>query len=666
MDAVPQVAKRWAFEASIDAFLGTEPHSILGALVDRSRARVEEADSHAWREEIAVLQRELSEFKGRGHVYFEYDIPRLGKRIDVVVVLDHVLFVLEFKVGATAFASGAVAQAWDYALDLKYFQSACRDIPIIPILVATEVQYTHIQPPEFAQDGVARPLRCNGRGVHAALFAGLAGSVGDRLDAADFERGRYQPTPTIIEAARALYANHNVEDITRQDAGARNLATTSARVNEIIAESKRLKQKSIVFVTGVPGAGKTLVGLDVATKQSDDTDHTHSVFLSGNGPLVAVLRAALAGDEVARAKADGQSITKGEADRRVKTFIQNVHHFRDDCLSDERPPANHVALFDEAQRAWDLPTTSDFMRRKKNQPDFDQSEPQFLVSCMNRHDWAVVVCLVGGGQEINKGEAGIREWLKAVGEHFRNWEIYLSPKLGLDRPEEADAIEAAEKWVKVHRDEALHLATSIRSFRSEYLSAFVNDLLDLKLADARSALQQILPKFPIRVSRDLEAAKEWLRAQARGSERFGIVASSGAQRLRPLGVDVRVKIDPVYWFLKGPDDVRSSNYVEDLGTEFQVQGLELDWTCVVWDADLRLEAGQWGFYSFKGTRWNKVNAADRRRYLLNAYRVLLTRARQGMVIVVPEGEAHDPTRPSAYYDAVFQMLREDVGLPPIQ
>src|SRR6185437_7412795 len=355
----------------------------------------------------------------------------------------------------------------------------------------------------------------------------------------------------------------------------------------------------------------------------------------------------------------------GEARSSVKQFIQNVHHFRDDCLAEPAAPIEHIALFDEDQRAWDLHQTSSFMSRKKGIEGFNQSEPEFLISCLDRHeDWAVVVCLVGSGQEINTGEAGITEWLSAIRKRFNDWQIYLSPRLREIEYHADEELAALQANPCAHWDEALHLATSMRSFRSERVSEFVNLLLALEVESARATLAQVLPAFPIRLTRHLDHAKAWLRQQARGSERYGIVVSSQAQRLKPHAIDVRVKVDPVQWFLESKEDVRSSYYLEDVATEFQVQGLELDWTCVVWDGDLRLNRDQWEHFSFKGKRWQRVLKDVRQRYLLNAYSVLLTRARQGMVIVVPEGSADDPSRAPAYYDPAFKLLAS-LGIPEL-
>jgi hypothetical protein len=493
----------------------------------------------------------------------------------------------------------------------------------------------------------------------------LSASPGPAIDAEAWLAAPYHPTPTIIEAARALYAQHSVENIARNDAGAENLRLTSARIEELVRESRDQRRKSICFVTGVPGAGKTLVGLNVATRRRDDST-SPAVYLSGNGPLVAVLREALTRDELGRRRELGETVRKGKIAESVKSFIQNVHHFRDEGLRNEHPPAENVAIFDEAQRAWTRKMTAAFMKRKRNLPGFDRSEPEFLISCMDRRqDWAVVVCLVGGGQEINTGEAGIDSWLDAVCEHFPKWHLHISSRLTDSEYAAGRALERAGDLPNVAFDDCLHLATSMRSFRSEKVSAFVKALLDRERSVAAQLHEQVARRYPIRVTRDIEAAKEWVRERARGSERYGLVASSRALRLKPHAVDVRVDVDPVLWFLNGKDDTRSSYYLEDAATEFQVQGLELDWSCVTWDADLRYYPDGWGFHDFRGKRWVNVHAAEGRRYLLNAYRVLLTRARQGMVIFVPPGSRRDPTRPPDLYDATFAYLR-DAGIPDLE
>jgi hypothetical protein len=413
------------------------------------------------------------------------------------------------------------------------------------------------------------------------------------------------------------------------------------------------REKAIVFVTGVPGAGKTLVGLNVATRRQTFGE-ARAVYLSGNGPLVAVLQEALTRDELAR---PGNTERKGAVKQRVKPFIQNVHHFRDEGVRSSRAPYDHVVIFDEAQRAWTQAKTSDFMRRRKKIANFDRSEPEFLISYLDRHEtWAVVVCLVGGGQEIHTGEAGIGEWFEAVGTAFPHWRVYVSPNLTDSEYAARPALERLVSGVSVVWDERLHLATSMRSFRSEKVSAFVKAVLDCDTRSAQALLGEIGTRYPIAVTRDLTRAKSWIRAHARGSERYGLVASSQAQRLKPHAIDVRVNVDPVQWFLNDRHDTRSSYYLEDAATEFQVQGLELDWVCVTWDADLRRHTESWRYHSFRGDAWTTIHKEDRKRYLLNAYRVLLTRARQGMVIFVPPGDESDPTRVPAFYNDTYEYL----------
>jgi hypothetical protein len=435
-----------------------------------------------------------------------------------------------------------------------------------------------------------------------------------------------------------------------------------------VVEQARLNgQKAILFVTGVPGAGKTLVGLDIATKRRDATSETHAVYLSGNGPLVAVLREALTKDEISRLKLRGQKRRKGEVGQKVKLFIQNVHHFRDDGLRDEgRPPVDHVVIFDEAQRAWDHKKTADFMARRRQRPGFMESEPEFLLSYMDRHhDWAVVICLVGGGQEIHTGEAGIAEWLTAVQRRFPAWQVWISPELTDSEYNATKAIAELGASQKVRLTSDLHLAVSMRSFRAESVSRFVKALLDLDAGMAEDLLRRSMARYPIVLTRDLRHAKRWIKARARGTERYGLVASSSAQRLKPHAIDVRVAVDPIHYFLSHPQDTRSSCYLEDAATEFQVQGLELDWVCVTWDADLRHTGEGWRYHSFRGDRWERVHKPDRRKYLLNAYRVLLTRSRQGMAVFIPPGDPEDPTRDPVFYDGTYEYFRS-IGLPVLE
>lgn len=645
------------YSDSIDNFRKSSTETILGILVSNNDYALIHTQRDAWVTEIEILRDVLQPY--HGSIYFEYSIPRMGRRIDVVLLIDSVIFVLEFKIGESEFTASAIDQVWDYSLDLKNFHESSHAQHIAPILIATASKHTE---PIIAftpqNDKLLFPIKTNVAMLGDVLQGVLNVADGNNIDRTEWESGRYCPTPTIIEAAMALYNNHSVAEISRNDASAINLSKTSGAIADIIRTSRERSQKSICFVTGVPGSGKTLVGLNIATKHIDKSGDLYSVFLSGNGPLVAILREALTRDKVRRVKDAGGKVKKGEVMSEVKMFVQNVHHFRDDCLLDQkRPPIEHVAIFDEAQRAWTLEQTSSFMRRKKNNHHFNQSEPEFLISCLDRHaDWAVVVCLVGGGQEINTGEAGIIEWIDSLNRSFPDWHIYISPRLTDSEYAAEYVLESLKTRELVAYQESLHLAVSMRSFRAENVSLLVKQLLDLEVREARQTLEKLKSKYPIVITRDIKSAKQWLKDQARGSERYGLVASSQAERLKPYAIDVKTPMDPIHWFLDRKEDVRSSYYLEDAATEFHVQGLELDWVCVTWDADFRYSPNGWGHFSFCGDRWNQIKKEERKQYLKNAYRVLLTRARQGMVIVVPHGNTEDHTRNPSFYDPTYDYL----------
>lgn len=660
-EASTGVSSRSWYSASITDFLQTQPDTIIGQLARNNNFALLPTQKDAWLAQIGLLQTCLIGLTGS--LFFEFNIPRMGRRIDVALLIGPVVFVVEFKVGESSFERAAVDQSWDYALDLKNFHEASHFVSVVPILIATGATESPPLKLHVDEDKVYRPILVDPTGFRDAVDQIIRAVTGEVLDEQRWSRAPYHPTPTIVEAARALYAQHSVEAIARYDAGAQNLRITSRRIEELVDEARAQRRKLICFVTGVPGAGKTLVGLNVATRRRDVNQPTHAVFLSGNGPLVDVLREALTRDEVERQKSLGNRVRKGKVAESVKAFIQNVHHFRDDALIEPEPPVEHVVIFDEAQRAWNLQQTANFMRRKKKLPGFSQSEPEFLISCMDRHtDWAVIVCLVGGGQEINTGEAGIDAWLEAVNSRFPHWYAYISSRLTDSEYAAGKVLEVGRHRQNTHFDDCLHLSVSMRSFRAENVSAFVKTLLDCERQQASEAFSRFADRYPIAVTRDLRQAKQWIRDHARGTERFGLVASSKAQRLKPHAIDIRVAVDPVHWFLNGKDDTRSSYYLEDVATEFQVQGLELDWACVNWDGDMRFTGSGWSFHDFRGNRWCNIKSTDNQRYLLNAYRVLLTRARQGMVIFVPPGDSGDPTRLPEFYDSTFRFLT-GLGIP---
>lgn len=642
-------------------FLQERENEILSELVRNHHFSLEGQQKSAWYKEIEILQNELKGYAS-GYILFEYSIPRMGKRADIILILKDLVFVIEFKINETQFKSNDINQCFDYALDLKYFHKESYDLKIIPILVATDA-VTIPNTFECHDDGVFNPVKCNAVNLNNTVQMILQNYGTSSIDPIRWLNSIYRPTPTIIEAAQALYQGHSVKEISRSGADAENLSKTTASINKIIEKSKKNKVKSICFVTGVPGAGKTLAGLNLANERHGISEEEHTVFLSGNGPLVEVLQEALARNKVQHCIG---TINKSVALRESKTFIQNIHHFRDEALKDkERPPIEKVVIFDEAQRAWDQKQTSSFMERKRNQINFLQSEPEFLISIMDRHhDWAVIICLIGGGQEINTGEAGLSEWFYAIKKQFRHWQVYVSDQVSDFEYTRNISLEDYFQGIKCEFDPDLHLKTSIRSFRSENVSKFVKYMLDCEIDKASKTYLDIGLKYDFVITRDLSKAKNWLKQKARASERYGIISSSKALRLKPYGIFVELKIDAPNWFLNSKDDVRSSYFLEYTATEFDIQGLELDWICVAWDADFRYVNRKWSYYRFRGKEWQKISNEDNRLFLKNTYRVLLTRARQGLIIFVPKGDYNDPTRVPLFYDETYDFLK-GIGLREI-
>ena len=643
---------------SVEEFLNADSGSLLLNLINSSgRFDIQNTQKRAWEAQIEILKESIpSDLPGR--VLFEFQIPRVGRRVDVCLVTAGPIFVLEFKLNAKKYNSADKDQTTDYALDLKNFHSTSHDRKIIPILVATEARDVS-NTVSFHDDGVARLCLANRHSLRGLLEGFNSSDIHRRsLPLDEWEKGRYQPTPTIIEAARAMYEGHSIEEISRSEAGAQNLSFTNEYVQEVIKSAQQSGHKAICFVTGVPGSGKTLAGLNIATETMKGTDNkSGAVFLSGNGPLVDVLQEALARNQVEQSHKNDEVVRIGEARRKSRSFVQIIHRWRDEYLKDQSAPEERIVVFDEAQRAWTTERTSNFMQTIKGQADFNMSEPEFLLSVMERHlGWCVVVCLIGGGQEINKGEAGIDEWFKAASESPVDWQIHVSDRL-TGRDTFGELPDLTGDSIKTP---ALHLSTSIRSFRAEALSDFVASMLE---GDVQGALElrQRLADYPIKLTRDLSEARLWVRNQARGSERFGLVASSNAIRLKPIGLNLKAPIDPTNWFLNSKDDVRSSYALEDVATEFDVQGLELDWVGMCWDANLVRQNNDWMIRKFSGTKWQQVVREDKRKYVLNSYRVLLTRARQGMVIFVPQGSHEDGTRNPEWYDQTFDYLRECIG-----
>lgn len=641
------------YSAKIVDFLNANPDSIFGSLAKNHGFDLDQNQKRAWIDQIEILQQSLSSINS-GHIFFEYSIPRIGKRVDCILLIQGTVFVIEFKVGSHSFDRHAIDQTLDYALDLKNFHQHSHELSIVPILIPTQAKNS-IDNLIAWQDGVYPCQKIAPNDLYSLIqkVLQLHSNTQSSIDPEVWAQSPYKPTPTIIQAAQALYKNHSVAEISRSDAEVTNLSDTSTAIVNVIANAYEHNHKAICFITGVPGAGKTLAGLNIANQNLNNKKWGNCVFLSGNGPLVKVLVEALARDQAA-----SSDISKRQAVSTVSSFIQNIHHFRDDYLATNNAPQEHVVIFDEAQRAWDERQTSKFMNEKKGKSNFNQSEPEFLISVMDRHqDWAVIIALIGGGQEINSGEAGLPEWFQALKKSFSDWQVYASPNLTSEEYTQGQDIFALIEPKHLHFIPELHLGVSIRSFRAEHQSALIQAILNNQSEQARQLYQQIKQNYPIYITRDIERAKQWLKEQARGSERYGLLASSGAHRLRPYGLAVKVKAEVTNWLLDDRDDIRSSYFLEDTATEFDIQGLEIDWSCVGWDGNLRYIDGEWHYHKFRGSVWHNVNNPNDKLFIKNSYRVLLTRARQGMVIFVPHGSNDDPTRDPKYYDGTYEFLK---------
>ena len=696
---------RCLFNSNFASFLSRDINSVFGILCDNYHGDAPTTSREAWKSEIYIMRNLLNGLNDENaQIIFEYDIPRLGKRIDVVLLYRGIIFCVEFKVGESKILEADIDQVLDYALDLKNFHKLSQDCLIVPILVATKYpEHTTSIKMSVYDDRIVNPLVTGETGIYDIISKVLEKFPDETPVDNNWIISPYAPTPTIIEAAKTLYESHSVENITRHEADKVSTDTTISYIIDVIHKSKLNGEKSICFVTGVPGAGKTLVGLDVAVRQTyqgndKPVEDEGAVYLSGNGPLVAVLNEALAQDNYQKNK--GKKLT--DSRREVGKFIQIIHRYRDNMLAKIKNPiengvleidpekaikqaesgygeVEHVAIFDEAQRAWTHKRIADYLKRggtygnKLKVPNFPMSEAAFLIwSLDQREDWATIVCLVGGGQEINTGEAGISEWINALNDKFPHWKVYISPKLTEAEYAEGKVNELLEKNRNVTYSDSLHLGVSLRSFRAEKLSAFVHALLAIEPDKAAELYNEIKDKYPIVLTRDIEKARRWLHSKVRGTERTGVLITKESARFKPLGIHVLPSGDEnaVHWFLEYKVDTRSSNYLEDAATEIQVQGLELDYTCLLWDADMRFDYNDWHFYKFNGrTSWNEQlpvseSKQELRKYMLNAYRVLLTRARSGMVICVPKGNSNktpsgfweDGTRLPEYYDGTYKYL----------
>lgn len=652
-----------AFYNLIGKFISDDDEHIIGALTIEAESsgfyQQLHAQTRSWREEIPILKTTLINAISQTPaienfaIFLEYPIARREKRIDAVIIAVDLIIVIEFKVGQVDYLSSDKEQLMDYCLDLRDFHFESRNRNIVPVLLATKASDEENEN-LIVENSIANIQIANANNFET-VFQRIIGNCGNEnlIDYVKWNNSDYFPTPTIIEAAQTLYSGKSVVEISRSHARIKNLTRTSNAVIEAINIAKKNDEKIICFITGVPGAGKTLAGLNIAHhKAFQSNDESIATFLSGNGPLIKVLREALSRDAHKKIKRN-DSTAKKKATDRIITFIENVHQFVKHYFTEkDKVPNNRIVIFDEAQRAWNAEQS-----KKKFQRDFSEAEIMFEI--MSRHEgWAVIVALVGGGQEINTGEAGLPEWGKVIQEKFNNWKVYVSPQLKTGNHSTGDLtlFASVPTDVEIIEDRDLHLEVSIRSYKAEQLSHWVNLVLTNEPGLAKELHDAELKRYKIFLTRDLEQAKTWLKSQCQGSRRMGLVASSGARRLRPHGIEVKGDFEESQWFLNGRNDVRSSYYLEIPATEFGVQGLELDWTGVCWDADFRRKGKIWDFNRFRGDKWEKIKSKTTQTFTLNKYRVLLTRAREGMIIFVPPGDIEDKTRDPNFYNPIADYL----------
>ncbi|WDF55454.1 DUF2075 domain-containing protein [Mucilaginibacter sp. KACC 22063] len=649
---------------TIKGFIDDSLDFIVGKLTSQSSSagfyQQKHSQTNSWINEITSLKAILNEVinhnieSEKWGILLEYPIARREKRIDIILLAANIILVIEFKSGKHEFTNADKDQLLDYCLDLRDFHYESRDKIIVPFLWASNAK-AFDNKLIISQNLIQEIIYVNSENIHHYLgLAVKTWGIGDpTFNYLQWNRSDYSPTPTIIEAAQTLYAGKSVAEITRSHSE-ENLTLTNDAVIEAIKTAISKNEKIICFITGVPGAGKTLAGLNIAHHSDfQKSESSTATFLSGNGPLIKVLREALARDAFKKHRKIDKSVRKKETDR-IISFIENVHQFIDAYFFEkEKVPNNKIVIFDEAQRAWN----AEHSMRKFNR---NFSEPEMMFEIMNRHnDWSVIVALVGGGQEINTGEAGLPEWGRVLEEKFSDWKAYISPelKIGNHSTGNLTLFESAPTKVEVIENSHLHLTVSIRSYKAEKLSEWVSFLLEGKSEKASEIFKKDLTNYPIVITRHLETAKTWLRNNCKGSRRMGLIASSGARRLRPLGLDVKADLEVEEWFLNSKEDVRSSYYLEIPATEFGIQGLELDWTGLCWDADMRRNESNWDIKSFRGSKWTTVANVEARKYAINKYRVLLTRAREGMIIFIPLGDSNDHTRLPSYYQNTVNYLK---------
>ena len=668
------------YRATIGQFLGQSNEEIIGILsnkVSQDHYQLKNSQNFSWQQFLDECQQQFSELvKNHAHcaewsILLEYKIPRIASRIDMIIIASDLLMVVEYKAGEGDFDLSYIRQLQDYCLDLHDFHKESSGKKILPLLLLSQAS---VRPDDISDHKLIKPMVFSSSNLLAEnaykSFKKYSDPKAEPINPYKWDRSEYYPTPTIIEAAQSLFAGQGVQEISQSHAGAKNLTITTQSLLDAIEKSRINNEKTICFVTGVPGAGKTLVGLNIVHKEDLFKEgKSVAAYFSGNGPLIKVLREALARDKYFRLKKnkvdENKKLNIGSVRRDVRTHIQNLHSFISDLYNSGNIPPEKIAIFDEAQRCWN----AEHFYRKNSQNQNrttstiyeKKSEPELLLEIMDRHkDWSVMIALVGGGQEINTGEAGIGEWGRVIKDRFKHWNVLVSPELleGDDSVAGNKLFSELPKNITYETNPYLHLNVSRRSYKAKEVTEWVNAVLANEPQDAKKIFEKLQTKFPIKITRDLGTAKYWLNKRQSGSRRTGLIASSGALRLKPYGINVKEPIDEPRWFLDGPEDVRSSFYLEIPATEFGIQGLEIDWAGLCWDLDLRRSNGKWVFKRFRGSKWTEINKPVERVYTINKYRVLLTRAREGLIIWIPDGSKDELYGKKQWYDEIANYLKD--------